>query len=147
MSKGTDRLMRRFQCAYNLFARNSRERFQKLVNAVIPLQVVDQIAKRNPRTYEHRRPPENFGVAVDDGGYSSHDDSYFILVSLAGETLANRSALALILTEPVFVGAFFLNVILGSNPPNLAVETELHVLARLRGDEQEVTLALPLRRK
>jgi len=65
---GAHRFVGRFEGGNSLFPRYRGERIQELVEAVVPLQVVDEISKRHPRPDEDGRPPKNLRVTVNDKG-------------------------------------------------------------------------------
>lgn len=46
------------QGGHSLFARHARERLEKLLEAVIPLEVIDEVSEGNARTDKHGRAPE-----------------------------------------------------------------------------------------
>jgi hypothetical protein len=45
---------------------HGRKRVQKLVEAVVPLEIIDEVPERNPRPDEYRRTTEDVRIAVHD---------------------------------------------------------------------------------
>ena len=67
MRKSTHRVVGRFQRRDRLFSGDTRERVEKLVEAVVAFKVIDQIAERNTRSDKYGRAAQNIRIAVNDG--------------------------------------------------------------------------------
>lgn len=61
-----------FQRGNGLLARHRRKRVKELVEAVIPLEVIDQIPERHSCSDEHGRAAEDLRVAMDHGHVGRH---------------------------------------------------------------------------
>jgi hypothetical protein len=56
----------------SLLSRDAGEVIEKLVEGTTCLKIVEHRLDRDPRTYEHRRAAENFGVAMNDASLLFH---------------------------------------------------------------------------
>ena len=54
-----------FQPGHRLRPRDGRERVEKLVERVIPFEIVDQVAKRHPGPDKHGRATQNVRIAMN----------------------------------------------------------------------------------
>ena len=66
------------QRGHGLSPRDRRKRIEKLVEAVVPFEVVNQVPERHASADEDRRPVEDIWIAVHDKSGSRHkpfDDS------------------------------------------------------------------------
>ena len=64
--------MRGLQGGHHLFPRHRWERIEKLVDAVVSFEVVNQIPQWNSGTDEHGRPAQDVRIAVNDDGCGWH---------------------------------------------------------------------------
>ena len=64
--------MSSFQRGNCLLAGDGRKRVEKLVEAVVPCEAVDQVAKRDTRPQKHGRTAENLWVTVNDSRVARH---------------------------------------------------------------------------
>ena len=79
MRTRSHRFMRGFQCSNGLLARHGRKRVKELVQTVISFEIIDQVAKRDPRADKNRCAAENSRVAVNDIWNALHGISSTIL--------------------------------------------------------------------
>jgi hypothetical protein len=60
-----------FDDCYNLFPTRGRKGLQKILNRLATFEIVDEILKRNARSYEHRRAAHDFRIGVNHPSSSS----------------------------------------------------------------------------
>ena len=66
MRTSTDRFMSGFQRGNRLLSGDTRKRIEELLEAVVPLEKVDQVAERYPGTNEYGCAPEDVRVAMNN---------------------------------------------------------------------------------
>ena len=71
MRTGCQRLMGRLKYREYLVTRDAWKIVEKLIEAVAFLEVIDKVTQWDPRSYKHRRAPENLRVTMDYRGASA----------------------------------------------------------------------------